>query len=176
MKKKIIGGLLVFLFLGGILLFYILGGFNPIEIETENLGEIELSGVHFKGRPQDEALQEAFQKIEELKRLNPEATLHTIYYTEPAGKMDTMEVFVGLESKWVSYEEELKKISLEAQKAIVATITAHRFVMPGPLKVKARLEAFAKNQGLPKPEIFVDQIIGPNEVKVIAVNKLTYKN
>ncbi|WP_194975542.1 hypothetical protein [Aquiflexum lacus] len=169
MKKKTIGSLLVFLILGGMLLFYILGGFNPIEIEAENLGEIDLSGVHFRGRPQDEALREAFQKIEDLKKLYPEARLHTIYYSEPAGKMDTMEVFVGLESKWVKKEEGLQMISLQAQKAVVATITAHRFVMPGPMKVKARLEAFAKDQELPKPEIFVDQIIGPNEVKVIAV-------
>ncbi len=170
MKKKVIGVIVILFFGVGILLFYLMGGFNPIKIEIQDLGQIELSGVQFRGRPQDEALREAFQRIELLKKLNPEATLHTIYYAEPAGKMDTMEVFVGLESKWIGKEEDLKKISLEADRAIVAGFVGHRYVMPGPLKVKARIEEFAKDQGLPKPEIFVDRIIGPNEVMVIALS------
>lgn len=170
MKKKVIGAIAILFIGGGVFFFYLLGGFNAIQIEIEDLGQIELSGVQFRGRPQDEALREAFQRIEDLKKRNPESTIHTIYYAEPAGKLDTMEVFVGLESKWMLNEEGLKKISLEAKSAIVATISAHRFVMPGPLKVKAKIESFAKDQGLPKPEIFVDRIIGPNEVKVIALS------
>lgn len=169
MKKKVIGGI-VFLFIGGgVFLFNLLGGFNAIQIEAKDLGLIELSGIQFRGRPQDEALREAFQRIEDLKKQNPESALHTIYFSEPAGKLDTMEVFVGLESEWIMNEEGLNKISLGAKSAIVATITAHRFVMPGPLKVKAKMEAFAKNNDLPKPEIFVDRIIAPNEVKVIGL-------
>ncbi|WP_373520024.1 hypothetical protein [Aquiflexum sp.] len=171
MKKKIIGVIVILFIVAVVCLFYLLGGFNTIHVEIEDLGQIELSGVQFRGRPQDEVLREAFQRIEDLKKQNPESTLHTIYFSEPSGKLDTMEVFVGLESKWIMNEEGLKKVSLEAKSAIVATIAAHRFVMPGPLKVKAKMEAFAKNHGLPKPEIFVDRIIGPNEVKVIGLVK-----
>lgn len=171
MKKKIISGVVFLIFGGAVFLFYLLGGFNSILIQSEDLGKLELSGVQFRGRPQDEALREAFQKIEELQKLNPEAKIHTIYFDEPAGKMDTMEVFVGLETKWVRNVDGLKKISFDADNAIVATLTAHRFVMPGPLKVKSRLESFAKDQGISKPKIFVDRIIGPNEVKVIGLVK-----
>jgi hypothetical protein len=171
MRKKAIGGAVILFFGIGVLIFYLMGGFNPIEIQTEDLGQIELSGIQFRGRPQDEALREAFEKIEVLKKLNPESTIHTIYFSEPAGKMDTMEVFVGLETKWVGTEEGLKRISFEADKAIVATLKAHRFVMPGPLKVKSRIEGYANGKKLPQPEVFVDRIIGPNEVKVIALRK-----
>jgi hypothetical protein len=169
MKKKIIGGALFLIFGGGIFLFYLLGGFNSILIQTEELGQLELSGVQFRGRPQDESLRAAFQKIEELQKLHPAANIHTIYFDEPAGKMDTMEVFVGLETKWIGNDDGLKKISFDADNAIVATLRAHRFVMPGPLKVKARIGEFAKVQGLQQPDIFIDRIIGPNEVKVIGL-------
>lgn len=169
MKKKVIGIAVILVFGGGLFLFYLLGGFNSILIQTEDLGPLELSGVQFRGRPQDEALRAAFQRIEELQKLNPEAKIHTIYFDEPAGKMDTMEVFVGLETKWIREAVGLVKISFDADNAIVATLKAHRFVMPGPLKVKTRMEEFAKDQGLKQPDIFVDRIIGPNEVKVIGL-------
>ena len=171
MKRKIIAGIVILILGAGVLLFYFLGGFNPIQIQSENLGQIKLSGLQFRGRPQDEGLKKTFEKIEDLLKLYPQAKLHTIYFEEPAGKMDTMEVFVGLESIWVNEMEGLNEISLDASKAIVATLSAHRFAMPGPLRVQSKISDFAQGNGLSKPEIFIDQIIGPNEVKVIGLSK-----
>lgn len=172
MRKRLVAGAVFVFVCGGLLLFHSLGGFNPVQIGLVDLGEIKLTGIHFKGRPQDDGLKEAFRKVENLKNLNPGAVLHTIYFVEPAGKLDTMEVFVGLESKWLNKESELKTVSMDGDKAIVASISAHRFVMPGPNKVKTKIESFAKVQGLDQPGIFIDQIIGPNEVKVIALRDL----
>jgi hypothetical protein len=78
-----------------------------------------------------------------------------------------MEVFVGLESKWIDQNAGYNQVTYSGKNVIIATIKAHRFVMPGPLKIKNKIIDFAKVNGLPEPDIFIDQIIGPDEVKVI---------
>jgi hypothetical protein len=41
--------------------------------------------------------------------------------------------------------------------------------MPSPLNIKNKIIAFAKEKGLPEPDVFIDQIIGTDEVKVIGI-------
>lgn len=169
MKKILIGIVVIFFFGFGFFLFRILGGFNEIKVELVDLGTLELSGIRFRGRPQDKSLRDAFVRIEALQQENQESKIHTIYYIEPAGRMDTMEVFVGLENKWVSKNESLEEMRFDADQAIIARIKAHRFVMPGPVKVKSKILDFARENNLPEPGIFIDRILGPDEVMVIAV-------
>lgn len=171
MKKILIGIAVVFFFGFGFFLFQIMGGFNDIKVELVDLGTLELSGIRFRGKPQDEALRDAFVRIEAIQKENQESQIHTIYYIEPAGRMDTMEVFVGLEKKWVSKEEALEELTFTAEQSIVARIKAHRFVMPGPVKVKSKILDFARENNLPEPRIFIDRILGPDEVMVIAVKE-----
>jgi len=166
MKKMIYFVSFLILAGSGLYVFNQLGGFNEVHVEIVNQEKFELSGRFFKGIPQDEKLGIAFKEIEEIKKANPGAALHTIYYSEPAGKLDTMEVFVGLESKWMDQEAGYDQVTYSGKNAIIATIKAHRFVMPGPLKIKNKIIAFAKVNSLPEPDIFIDQIIGPDEVKV----------
>jgi hypothetical protein len=171
MKKILLGIAVIFFFGFGFFLFQIMGGFNDIKVELVDLGTLELSGISFRGRPQDEALRDAFVRIEALQQENQESKIHTIYFSEPAGRMDTMEVFVGLEKKWVSKEEALEELTFDANQAIVAQIKAHRFVMPGPVTVKSKIIDFAKKNSLPESRIFIDRILGPDEVMVIAVKE-----
>jgi hypothetical protein len=171
MKKTAIGVILVFIFALGLFFFYSLGGFNDIEIERENLGQIELSGIHFLGTPVDESLKEAFRTIETLTKETEGAKLHTIYYLEPMGKRDTMEVFVGLESQWSKNQESFVSLKLNGSSAIVAHIKAHRIVMPGPEKVKNKIREFAKLNALEEPDLFVDQIVDSNRIRVIGIKK-----
>jgi hypothetical protein len=171
MKKTIV---LISLFLLTAIGFYVfnkMGGFNEVHIEVVEDVNIDLVGRKFKGIPQDEKLTKAFQEIESIKNNNPGAALYTIYYSEPAGKLDTMEVFVGLDSKWIGDTTGFETISFSNENAIVATITAHRFVMPSPLKIKNKIIVFAKENSLPEPVVFIDQIVGLNEVKVIGIKK-----
>lgn len=169
MKKNIILISIILLVAIGFYVFNDLGGFNEVQIEVVDIPDINLSGRQFKGIPQDEKLGKVFEEMENIKNSNPGAKLHTIYYAEPAGKLDTMEVFVGIESQWISQNSGLEEISFSGKSAIVATIKAHRFVMPGPLKIKNKIISFAKENNLPQPDIFIDQIIGPVEVKVIGI-------
>ncbi|MGY6743757.1 MAG: hypothetical protein ACXIUQ_13550 [Cecembia sp.] len=170
MKKTAIGLVLMFILAIILYVFNALGGFNEIEVSSKNLGQIELAGIYYRGTPQDAALGESFRKMENLQKSNIGAILHTIYYIEPAGKLDTMEVFVGIEKKWAD-PSDLTEKTFDASQAIVAEIKANRWVMPGPNKVKSKIESFAKNNELPLPNLFIDQIKGPEEVRVIAIQK-----
>lgn len=168
--KKTVGGIILLLLLAaGLYFFNALGGFNEIKISKEDLGEIELVGIHYRGTPQDESLKNSFVQIEKLQKENSGSTLHTIYYVEPAGKLDTMEVFVGIEKKWLKDISGKEILSLDGHEAIVAEIEANRFVMPGPNKVKSKIEEFAKSNNMQTPNLFIDQILGSEHVKVIGI-------
>ena len=169
MKKTAIGVILVFIFALGLFFFYRLGGFNDIEVERENLEQIELSGVHFRGTPVDESLKDVFLTIETLIKESEGGKLHTIYYLEPTGKRDTMEVFVGIESKWINDQPNLISVQFDGSSAIVAHIKANRIVMPGPEKVKNKIREFAKLNELEEPDLFVDQIVDSNQIRVIGI-------
>lgn len=173
MKKKgiLIGVPVIVVVL--VFVFYQMGGFRQIELEVVENAKLELSGIHFVGIPQDKRLRESFEKTEQLLQQHPEAKLHTIYYREPAGKLDTMEVFVGIEQKWLSSNPEgFEQLGLSSEKAVVATIRRHRFVMPNPETVKASIREFAKANKLPEPSLFIDQIISPEEVRVIGISDM----
>lgn len=169
MKKTAIGVILVFTIGLGLFLFYSLGGFNDIQVERENLGSIELTGIHFRGTPMEDSLKDTFLSIEDLIKESDEAKLHTIYYVEPGGKRDTLEVFVGTESKWIDKQKNMISLEFDGSQAIVARIKAHRFVMPGPEKVKEKIRDFAKTNQLEQPDLFIDQIVGPKQIMVIGI-------
>ncbi|TDQ14949.1 hypothetical protein DFQ04_2830 [Algoriphagus boseongensis] len=167
MKK--LGFILIFLlFLGfaGFYFFNQLGGNTPIEMILIESSPETMAGKTFIGIPQDPKLEETFKSIESLKTLNPGTKIHTIYYIEPAGKLDTMNVFVGLNLPFATGDLEGKTFS--EKKYIQATITANKWVMPSPAKVKAQIEEFAKKNQVELSGIFIDKIISESEVQVIA--------
>lgn len=143
-----------------------LGGNNPIIVEIVDKSPPSLSGKTYIGTPQNKKLGETFQSIELLSSLNPGKKIHTIYYREPAGKLDTMEVFVGLDLPFAPPELESKTF-LE-NRYLLATITGSRWVMPSPEKVKEKLEGFARENNLTLSGIFIDKIVSEREVQVIA--------
>ena len=169
--KKLFAVLILLALIGvGFLVFNKLGGFSDIVVTQSDLGKLELSGIYFVGTPTQTELRDAFTRMEAIKNSHSEAHLYTLYYREPAGKLDTMEVFVGVEKKFVA-QDMLQTLILDASEAIVATIQAHRFVMPGPTKVKNEIKEYADFASLPRPVIFVDQIISADEVRVIGIHK-----
>ena len=167
MKKLAVFGVIVALvFSVGYYFFIQLGGKNSIEIALIEKKPETLSGKIFTGIPQDKKLEETFKAIETLQSLNPGSKIHTIYYIEPAGKLDTMKVFVGLNIPFASGELESK--SFAENRYLLAKVNANKWVMPGPNKVKAKLEEFAKENKLELSGIFIDKIISETEVQVIA--------
>ena len=92
MKKKIVLVSFILLVATGLFVFKSMGGFNEVQLEVLDRKDINLSGRYFRGIPQDEKLGVSFMEIEKIKNTHPEAALQTIYYAEPAGKLDTMEV------------------------------------------------------------------------------------
>jgi hypothetical protein len=111
-------------------------------------------------------LARTFHEIESLLPLNPGTQIHTIYYLEPAGKLDTLEVFVGLNLPFPPGDLESKSFS--ESRYLIATIKGNKWVMPGPDTVKGKLEQFAKEKNLSLSGIFIDKIISEEEVQVIA--------
>jgi hypothetical protein len=166
--KKIGVGIFAFLAIFSISYFVYdrLGGNNPIEIELVESPPPSLAGKYFKGQPQDEDLGKTFKSIETLLSLNPGKKIHTIYFQEPGGKLDTLEVFVGLDLPFGPAD--LESLTFTESKYLLATIKANKWVMPGPIKIKERLEAVAKERNFILSGIFIDKIISESEVQVIA--------
>ncbi|HSJ69060.1 MAG TPA: hypothetical protein VK921_15355 [Anditalea sp.] len=166
MRSKVLISLIVFI-LVGMATFYLLGGFNEIEMNVVSAEDIHLIGYEYRGTPQDENLEKTFQKVEDLIEAHPDNRLNTIYYIEPAGKLDTMTVFVGTE-----YNEnmagDLEEKIITCRQAIVATLRSHRFVMPGPDKVKREIEDYARENGLETQGIYIDRIVAADHVDVFA--------
>jgi hypothetical protein len=146
-----------------------LGGFRPIDIVLVECKDLELVGVEYIGTPQDEMLAGGFRKVEGVQNDNPGSVLHTIYYVEPAGKRDTMHVFVGVQKMSILRAlPDLTQKKVSCCKAVVAKISAHRFVMPSPLRIKRKIQEFASAEGLVLQEIFVDKLLDDSHVEVWA--------
>ena len=146
-----------------------LGGFRPIDIVLVECTDLELVGVEFIGTPQDEMLAGGFRKVEGVQNDNPGSVLHTIYYVEPAGKRDTMHVFVGVQKTSILRSlPDFTQKKVSCGKAVVAKISAHRFVMPSPLRIKRKIQEFASDEGLVLQEIFVDKLLDDSHVEVWA--------
>lgn len=143
-----------------------LGGNNPIEVELIESTPPTLVGRLFKGQPQDAKLGETFQSIETLQSLNPGKKIHTIYFEEPGGKLDTMEVFVGLDLPFGT--DEFETFTFNESRYLLAKIKANQWVMPGPGKVKAKLKEVAKERNLSLSGVFIDRIISDTEVHVLS--------
>lgn len=143
-----------------------LGGNRPILIELVDSPPPSLSGRTYKGIPLEKKMAETFQEIEALVPLNPGKKIHTIYYLEPAGKLDTLEVFVGLDLPFPLGDMESKTFS--ESRYLLATITGHKWVMPSPDTVKEELAKFAREKNLELSGIYIDKIISPEQVQVIA--------
>ena len=161
-----IGIALVFMFILFLTVYAYLGGFRELDLRVVECEEINLIGIDYKGTPQDESLGEAFRKVEEW---NKDVPVSTIYYKEPSGKRDTLHVFIGVEhtefigdvSGW-----DQKKISCE--QAVRAEIKMHRYVMPGPEKVKQKMGDFAEKLEIQLNGVYIDKICAIDSVVVIA--------
>jgi hypothetical protein len=149
--------------------YWKLGGFNPINISLEDRTDIRLLGLTYRGTPQDPGMLGTFQQIEEIINKYPDSRLHTLYYIEPAGKLDTLEVFVGVEfQEEIHEQEDLDFKEIKCSTVVVAGIEAHRLVMPSPEKVKSQIRSFAVAQSILLQGIFVDKVIDNRRVEVIA--------
>lgn len=167
MKKWIIGiVVLLTLVAVGFFQFNRLGGFNEIKVESLRPFDLELQGLAYRGTPQDEKLGQTFEQVGKLA-VEKNVPLYTLYTIEPAGKLDTMEVFVGVEIGDVIPDFEIK--SFQFSQIILAKINANKFVMPGPKKVKSKMIEFSKENKFKSPTIFIDKIISTNEVHVIGI-------
>jgi hypothetical protein len=157
---------LLFVLLTGYYYFDQLGGNTPIEITLIEKSPDALVGKTFEGIPINSKLEETFGEIEALKALNPGTRIHTIYYIEPAGKLDSLKVFVGIDLPFATGD--LEGLTFSESKYILAKITGSKWVMPGPEKVKAKINQFASENGLELSGIYIDKIISESEVQVIA--------
>ena len=166
--KKLLIGILILLVLG--LTFYFisdLGGTDKVKLTISEEKMISLKGVHYRGTPQDPLLKTSFDRVQEALEKSQGGHLHTIYYVEPAGKLDTMEVFVGIEKALMVGEGwDEKEISCEG--SVVAEVSGNRWLMPGPNKVKKLIREYAEDNKLKLQDVFIDQITSPDQVRVIA--------
>lgn len=169
MRKIIVAVVLGLLILVGLGIYWKLGGFNAIQVSLEDSANLKLLGLTYRGTPQDPGMLATFQQLESVIEEFPQTHLHTIYYNEPAGKLDTLEVFVGLEYIDAIAEKETFEIKeIRTSMIIVAAMQSHRLVMPSPRAVKAKIAAFAEEKGLILQDIYIDRILDQERVEVLA--------
>jgi len=147
--------------------YFYLGGFKPIGLSLTGCRDLNLVGIEYLGTPQDETIGAYFREVEASRGENP---LHTIYFIEPSGKRDTLQVFIGYEAKESKINSSSPWIyqSVECSQAIVAKLEMNRFVMPGPGKAKKAIQDFADENGLKLKGIYIDKIISRDYVEVWA--------
>jgi len=143
-----------------------LGGNNPIEIQIVDKNPPTLVGIFYRGTPQDPVLEQAFKTVESQKGLHPGSSLHTIYYSEPAGKLDTLEVFIGIDQALPIADFEVR--TFEERTYLVASIKSSKWVMPNPTTVQERLREYAEENGVVLTGVFIDKIVSKGEVQIIA--------
>tara|TARA_R110002020_G_scaffold146487_1_gene321117 strand:- start:53 stop:568 length:516 start_codon:yes stop_codon:yes gene_type:complete len=168
MKKKflLVISVLSVLVIVGYWGFDKLGGNTPIEVKLIEKQPENLVGLTYRGIPGNEDLGNIFRKMETQKGLHPGSHLHTIYEVEPAGKLDTMIVFVGINQNLPDAELEFR--SFKNQSYLLAKIQSNKWVMASPETVKEKLLDFAQANQLELSGIYIDKIISKNEVQVIA--------
>ena len=168
MKKKLWIALIsiAILVIVGFWGFDYLGGNNPIIIQKINQSPPSLVGKTYIGTPQDERLGQTFDEVESLIALHPLTKLHTYYKIEPGGKLDTLTVFVGIDLALPLNGFEYMEFDGDA--FLLASIAANSWVMPNPTTVQEKLEEYAEENGLSLQGIFIDKIISPREIQVIA--------
>ena len=167
MKKiSIIALFLVLLGICGYFLFDYLGGNRPVELSLEAKSPDTLTGKTFRGTPMNKGLEAVFQTIQGTQKLNPGTSLHTIYYVEPAGKLDTLEVFVGINLPFGTQDLEIKKFT--ETRYILAKVTGSKWVMPGPDTIKEKIQDYAEANKLTLSGYFIDKIVSETEVHVLA--------
>ncbi|MEX2592150.1 MAG: hypothetical protein WD426_05205 [Anditalea sp.] len=165
-KVALFIGVLILL---GVGIYYQLGGFNKVGFSIEYRDDVKLLGLTYRGTPQDEEMAETFREIGNLVQAHSGTNLHTVYSVEPAGKLDTLQVFVGIEYRaHLNSLDALEVMNIPCSRVIVADIQAHKLVMPSPNTVKKELEAFAKEKGVATQGIYVDKIMDKGRVEVIA--------
>ncbi|REG90531.1 hypothetical protein C8N25_10629 [Algoriphagus antarcticus] len=158
--------MLLILAIGSYWGFKKLGGNAPIAIQLVQKKPDNLAGITYRGTPGNEELGQIFIKMETQKGLHPGSQLHTIYEVEPAGKLDTMIVFVGINQTLPIADLEFR--SFEYDSYLLAKIKSNKWVMPGPDTVQEKLAEYAQENNLELSGVYIDKIISENEVQVIA--------
>lgn len=143
-----------------------LGGNTPIEIQLIRKRPDSLAGITYRGTPGNKELGKIFERMETQKALHPGSQLHTIYEVEPAGKLDTMIVFVGINQTLPIAELEYRTFTNSSY--LLAKIQSNTWVMPSPTTVKEKLAEFAKENQMELSGVYIDIILSENEVQVIA--------
>ncbi|AGA77990.1 hypothetical protein [Echinicola vietnamensis] len=164
-KTLIVVGILAAL---GFSIFAYLGGFKDYPIAVKQQENLRLYGLTYKGTPQDEGLKNTFKTVEAAMKDAPEAILHTIYYVEPAGKLDTMSVFVGLDQVKGTTKPTWEEQVITAEQFLVADLHYHKLVMPRPETIKSDLQDYAETHEIKLQGIFIDRLLQPDHVQVWA--------
>ena len=167
MKKIVFVALfLAILGVAGYFLFDYLGGNRPVELSLVAKSPDTLTGKTFRGTPLDKGLERLFQTIQGTQKLHPGTSLHTSYYVEPEGKLDTLEVFAGINLPFGTQDLEVKNFS--ETRYILAKVTGSKWVMPGPETIKEKIQAYAEANKLTLSGYYIDKIVSETEVHVLA--------
>ncbi len=154
--------------LGG---YYYFGGFTPRQQQLVEVNDYYLVGRHYKGRLDNNALEEIFYEVRsQHEKGEPSGVLTIVTLKEPLTAKDTVEQFIGLLTE-TPYASPLpagwERFTLETNRAVRNTIRAHNLVMPKPYEIKEEIQEFANKNNLNlKSDVSIEKYMGERHLEV----------
>lgn len=153
--------------------YWQLGGFKEVEVALVELeGEYRLVGKPYRGRLKSPELNGLLEEVNARWTAGELPGVLTVaVLKEPASDKDTVEQFIGV---LLSAGEEpgvlpagYSMMQLPATKVVRASPQGHPSVWPSPDQLRAKVEAFAREQGYPlQPDILFEKYHGPDKLEV----------
>ncbi len=151
-----------------IAVYHFLGGFNKAKLSLVSSVEYTLAGYDYRGKHRSEALEKYFTEIRDMVKEQPEiGVLAMVYYKEPQVKGDNTHLFIGIVlNEGQSAPEQLEKRTIEAERAVRATVNAHAAVMPAPNAIHEKMTEFAQREGLTLQAISIEKYISETHLEI----------
>lgn len=147
--------------------YFYLGGLNKVEYTIENVSDYNLIGVHYKGKADSSAIEDAFFQAKEFIEDDIiDGTLVVVHYNDSTLIDDEQKLFIGikLNQGLASIPHGYSRMTIPTRRAVRATIEAHNVVMPSPKTIENNLREKAEEASIRLQDFTVEQYVSANQL------------
>lgn len=152
--------------------YYYLGGFTSRDLEVVEVNNYQLVGKHYQGKLDNPALEEIFYEVRHQAESGaPSGTLSIVVLKEPETGKDLVDQFIGIlldsPAEEVNLPDGWESMTIEAKRAVRATIRSHNLVMPKPYVIRNEIEEFAQEQQLLlRTDVTIEKYLGERHLEI----------
>ena len=162
-KGFLISGIIAFVLI--IATYFYLGGLNAVEYTVERVSDYNLVGVHFQGKGDSTAIEEAFFEAKTfIEEGRLKGILTIVHYNDTTLADEELKMFIGvkLESGTADLPINYERLTIPARNAVRASIEAHNVVMPSPGTIESNIRKTAEEANLQLQDFTIEQYISAN--------------